>query len=606
MQLKNALQLHLLGSPKLEQLNVPVKLGTRKSLALLAYLALRNKAVRRNELDALLWPEQDAQRARRSLRDELSRINKTVNAHVIFSDAQELSLATEGLDCDVWTFEQKLAQNQLAEAVKQYQGAFLEGFSVRGAAQFEDWLEQERQRLSDALLQALDELCQESETAGDFLQGLEYARKAIAEDNLNEAFYIRAVKLAALFGDRVGALRLYHDLSVMLEREFDLEVSEETIDLVRLIEEGLEAVEPVIDEALSQKYPKKEHNLPPDATPFIGRQKELKRIRKQLLDSDCHLLTLVGLGGIGKTRLARRAAANCLDLFHDGVWFVPLESATTLEFVYFSIATALNLILEEDKAAQGQVLGFLKNKSMLLVLDSVEHLKDGSEHIKTLIHSAPNLKILLTSRLRFNIKEEWVLDIEGMRYPSEDEFEKGSYGAIDLFLNSAKRVNADFQASQEDLEHITSICQLMGGLPLGIELAAARVRSLSCEEIAEELEEDYNFLATELTDIPERHRSLSIVFNEAYSSLNEIDQRAYRSLSVFRGRFSKEEAKSIASVRVSQLGRFVEVSLLRRTVSGAFQLSGMMRQYAAQELTKHPDERRGTLEELSGHYQVDV
>jgi predicted ATPase/DNA-binding SARP family transcriptional activator len=597
-----ALFLKLLGAPQLKNLDVRVHLGTNKALAILAYLAIKKHPVRRSELDALLWPEHDDNRARRSLRDELSRINQALNYKVVVSDHQEVSLTEQGLDVDVWQLERALAADRLAEAVALYTGNLLEGFHVRDAAPFESWLEDERAELIERILKACERLFEAAFESGNYAEALQYARRMIEIDRLAEESYILAMRSAALFGDRVGALRIYRDLVSTLFEELQIEPGDEARILAEQIEVGLERVALQRDASMAlppesagptplepgvhriQQSPIK-HNLPPTVTSFIGRTKELDTINTQLRQSGCRLLTLVGMGGIGKTRLARETAAQLLTSYRDGVWFVPMVAASTLDFLFFAIAKAIELPLDDSSPVKEQLLAFLAGKEILLILDGLEHLTIDVEPIQALLTAAPNILILATSRKRLNLAGEYVFDVKGMPFPEEDEALSDTlYEAVDLFVERAHRVNPGIVFTPEDELHIQSICRLMGGVPLAIELAAALVRTFSCKEIVDEIEENFDVIDSDLRDIPIRHRALRIVLEQSWTNLSPEQQRVFGALSLLRGRFSKDEAREIAGADFKTLASLVECSLVRRHASGSYQLLEVMRRYAREKL----------------------
>jgi predicted ATPase len=251
------------------------------------------------------------------------------------------------------------------------------------------------------------------------------------------------------------------------------------------------------------------HNLPTQSTPFIGRVKELAEIAGLLNDPACRLLTLVGPGGIGKTRLAIEAARLQQNTFAHGVNLVSLQPVGSSDFIVSAIAEALRFQFYPGGEPKHQLLDYLREKSLLLVLDNFEHLLDSAELVSEILAYAPEIKVLATSRERLNLLEEWVLDVPGLPVPaSETEMEIDDYGGVQLFLQSAQRTKVGFILTDAQKPAVTHICQLVGGMPLGIELAAVWVRALSCEEIAIEIERSLDLLATSARNVPPRHRTI--------------------------------------------------------------------------------------------------
>jgi len=334
------------------------------------------------------------------------------------------------------------------------------------------------------------------------------------------------------------------------------------------------------------------NNLPPQTTPFVGREEELAEMRRLLQDPACRLLTLVGPGGAGKTRLALHAAAQQIETFTHGVYFVSLDAVRTTDSLPFAIADAIKFTFYSRENPDVQLLNYLREKEMLLLLDNFEHLLEGTDLLAGVLQQAPQVKFIVTSRERLNLQEEWVLDIQGLKLPTADGVESSS--AVQFFVQSAQRVYADFSLSEDDKPHVVRICQLVEALPLGIELAAAWVRMLPCREIAQEIEQNLDFLATKLRNVQERHRSLRAVFEHSWKLLSESEREIFRKLSVFRGGFSREAAQQVAGATLPLLSALLDKSLLRRSCTGRHVAHELLRQYADEKLQ----------EDLSLHEQI--
>jgi len=353
--------------------------------------------------------------------------------------------------------------------------------------------------------------------------------------------------------------------------------------------------------------PRPASNLPISPTPLIGREPELAALAGLLRDPQCRLLTLVGPGGIGKTRLAIAAAAAQREAFADGVFFVSLASIASPRFIVPAIVESLGLHLSGPADPHIQLINYLRGKELLLLLDNLEHLMSGAELLTQVLASAPEPRLLLTSRERLELRGEWVFEVQGLPVPPLDQVEElGGNSALDLFVQSALRAGAGFQLSADERPHAVHICRLVDGMPLGIELAAAWVRVLSCREIAQEIERSLEFLVTSARDVPERHRSLRAVFDHSWRLLTDEERRAMRALSIFRGGFQRDAAEAVAGITLPLLAALAAKSLLRRTSTGRYDLHELVRQYAAERLQADTDEESAVRDRHSAHFTAFV
>ncbi len=335
------------------------------------------------------------------------------------------------------------------------------------------------------------------------------------------------------------------------------------------------------------------HNLPSQSTVFIGRETELVEITSQIRDLSCRLLTLVGPGGIGKTRLAVQAAWQERQLFPDGVYFVSLASLTSADFLISTIAQTIHFTFYTVEQPKNQLLNYLREKTMLLILDNFEHLMSEAGFVGEILQTAAYVQVVVTSRERLNLQGEWVFQVKGMSFPktadSSDHLK--TYSAIHLFVQSARRSRAGYVLTGADLSHVIQICRLVEGIPLAIELAAAWVRLLSCEEIAEEIGRSYDFLSTSWRDMPERHRSLQAVFEYSWNLLSEPERRVISWLSVFRGGFVRKAAEFVAETDLFTLSGLVDKSFLSlnsNSFNPRYEMHEHLRLYAAEKLGERP------------------
>jgi len=330
-------------------------------------------------------------------------------------------------------------------------------------------------------------------------------------------------------------------------------------------------------------------NLPSERTPFVGRKYELTQIRQQIRET--RLLSLIGPGGIGKTRLAVKAAEGEVDVFEDGIFFVRLAPIRSTKDIVQAIAEGLKFPIATHEDPKLQLLRYLQKRQLLLVMDNFEHLLDGVGIVSEILQNAPKIKILATSRERLNLQSETVLHVVGMTLPDQaDSKNIPDYDSISLFMQSAKKVRSGFDPSPDELEGIVNICQIVGGMPLAIELAAAWLHIINVDEIADELKKDLNILATEVRDAPVRHRSIRAVFDHSWSLLERGERETFMRLSVFRGGFTREAAQQVAGASLWLLAGLVDKSFLSHDPdSGRLEVHELLRQYAEGHLEETPE-----------------
>ncbi len=602
LPISKMLQIHLFGGLRVLLDGKPVTgFYSNKSPALVAYLAVTRRAPTRDALATLLWSEMPDTDAKMNLRQCLTNLRKLLEPYLtITRDSVEFNFDAP-YSLDVERFEQKLRDADLGAAVELYTGDFLDGVFVRDAPGFEEWMLAQRARLRDLAMQAMSALVSESVACGDNARGIEYATRLIALDPWREETHRELMLVLARSGQRSVALQQYEVCKRELREQMGVEPSAETTALYERIRAA----------GISPK-----HNLTPQPATFIGRTKELAHIEAALLKPECRLLTLLGVGGIGKTRLARHAAERALALgtFLNGVYFVPLTGVDSFDLLVVAMANACEFTFSGKQDPKTQLINFLREKEILLVLDNFENLRDAVSWLSQLLKSAPHVKLLVTARERLNVQWEWLIALEGLDLPKDEggrtlaphvavpevrhshagvKDEKtnpsflpppSSFASVELFVERARQVCSDFQIDEANFFSIARVCQLVEGLPLGIELAAALVQTFSVEEIAREIERGYDFLATTRRDAPERQRSLRAVFEHSWGSLDPAACAVFSKLAVFRSGFTREASEYVAGASHATLATLVDKSLVRHDVAGRYELHEVLRQYAEEKL----------------------
>jgi len=341
------------------------------------------------------------------------------------------------------------------------------------------------------------------------------------------------------------------------------------------------------------------HNLPVQPTPFLGRHREMGEITALLSEHDRRLITILGHGGSGKTRLAVQVAAENVASFQDGVWFVPLESVSTAAGMVAAIAQEVSVSFSGSGDEEARLFSALGHLNALIVLDNFEHLVAYSRLVSRMLSECPRIRVLATSRRSLGVRGESIFDLSGMSLPQKPGDELERFDSTNLFLENARRAQPSFSPGPEDREAIRDICGLLCGLPLAIELAAPLIRIIPCSELLEEIRRDIGLLESRSSDLPERQRSLQAVFGYSWDLLSECERRALEGVSVFEGGFSTQAAAEVASCRIATLQSLSDNSILKVRPGGGCMLHPLTRLFAAERLSMSP-ERKESLEKA--HY----
>jgi predicted ATPase/DNA-binding SARP family transcriptional activator/predicted negative regulator of RcsB-dependent stress response len=577
-------------------------------LALISYLAVSGQAQNRSSIINLLWTDYDQSHASGALRTTLWKINQTGMKSWLDINRKSISLRKDkDLRVDTDIFQQLFEMCKLhghhisqvcqacipllSEAIELYGGEFLSGFSLKDAPNFDDWQRLQNEYFQIEITSVLEKLVVCFFNQKRYNQAIRYTRRWLEFDPVNEEPHRLLMRIYTNLGQRGAAIQQYQACCDVLEKEFGIKPNVVTTKLFHKIVNGEdEETSTSRKYHTSLNYAVSPHNLPTQLTPFIGRENELLRIKKLFSKSECRLLTLVGAGGMGKTRLALQAATELIHQYRDGVFFIPLTSLWSFDLILPAIAEALHSNLHSKEDPLTQIINILREKNILLILDNFEHILHGVEVINELISHTSELDILITSRERLNLRSEWIFEVNGMSYPKNGYDDIEQYSSIQLFMQSAIRVYPDYILDDIDKPHLGRICHLVEGMPLAIELASSWVRTLTCKEIADELEFSLDILETKMRDYPDRHRSLNAVFNHSWDLLSEEERRVLRRLSVFKSGFDRVAAEKIANASLLSLATCVDKSLLHHTPDGRYGMLSTMRKFLETKLNEQSKE----------------
>lgn len=663
------LELFLLGRPQVYVDGQAVNgFNTRKDQALLAYLAATGSTHSRETLAGLLWSELPEEKARRNLRHALSHLQKVIGPDwlttehgVALTQDQPWSVDVQLLRSALTLLARRPAERQtvdsLARVLSLYRGEFLQGFHVQEAVHFEEWLLAQREELRLLSLHGLETLGEHCLAQGAYAPGLTATHRLLQLEPWLESAHCLQMKLLAQSGRCADALAQYEKCCQILAAELDVAPLPETTLLYQQIQAGNYtpvaarrhpapsiAAAPVLllPNGVIAGKPAVPTNLLTPLAGFVGRQAELVFISRRLAAADCRLLTIVGPGGMGKTSLAQAAAQQILQAnpadFPDGIYFVSLldigaaderqpaqpraDEPAVGEAILRVIAAQIGYKLEPGVAPAVQLQAYLRSQRLLLILDNFEHLVAGTAAVIALLTQAPHLKALLTSRARLNVRGESVLTLHPLSLPPAPSPADVAAAYIDpthtiqaatwqaseaiaMFVQRAQQVDPTFVINAETIGPVGQICQLVGGLPLGIELATSMLPLLSCRALAAALAKSLDILAAETRDLPPAQRTLTAVFEHSWRLLPSEGQQLLAKLALFPGSFSRAATAHIAGATDSLLRRLLDQSLLSKVGDDRYLMHRTVHAFAQQKLQQWP-EQRATLQVHYAHYYLEL
>jgi DNA-binding SARP family transcriptional activator len=579
-----------------------IEFSRHKAAALLVFLAVTGERQSREALATLFWPENTQARAYANLRQAIWEIRRYLGENWLEVTRESLQMIPrDDLWVDIVEFHDLISKVKrhvhprgmvcehclviYQQAAELFIGDFLAGFSLGDSPEFDDWQyfqSVELKREIGRIYSRLVDWCSEKK---EYDQGIFYGRRWLQLDELDENAHRALMRLYSAKGQRNAAIRQYQHCVQVIERQLNITPEPMTTELYEVIQSG----SLVIKSEHRGAQPLPGSKLPAQITPFIGRSDEIAELSRLLLDSEMRLLTILAPGGMGKSRLAIEIARKFVPQFEDGVLFVPLAPLESSELFLSFFANAIGYIRAEGQPLNQQLTDFFRGKSILLVLDNLEHLINMSQWIRDLLAHSPNLKILATSRIPLNIKAETRFHLSGLDFPEEGTIkELSSFCAVKLFLRSSHRAKPGFIPTEDDWPYIGEICRLVGGMPLGIEMAASWLEMLCLPEIVEEIRTGLAFFETDIRDIPERQHSLYSVFDYSWKNLDEKEREQFSQLTIFRGGFTREAAEKVVGISLRQLVGFVNRSILNRTPEDRFEIHELLRQYGFEKLQASP------------------
>jgi predicted ATPase/DNA-binding SARP family transcriptional activator len=628
------LSLTLLGSFQVTLGEKPANgFESNKVRALLAYVAVEaDRPHRRETLAEFFWPERQEGVARKNLKQALANLRKAIGdrkaapsfLRVTRDDVRFNADSAHLLDVTEFTklltackshSHRRLSTcrpciRRLEQAVGLYGGELLEGFFLKDSSAFDEWVLVKREGLQRQMMDALKHLATHYERRGEYEDACETTRRQVELEPWDEDAQRGLMRSLVLNGQRSAALVQYELCLQTLAEELGLEPTDETTALYKQIRD-LASEEMG---RISHFWPPttERHNLSPPATPFVGRKTELTEIGEQLENPASRLLTLVGPGGIGKTRLALQVAFDNIGGYDHGVYFIPLAGLSSPEFLATAIADTIGYSFSGQATPEAQLLDYLREKEMLLLVDNFEHLLDGAGLLAEIMTAATCVNMLVTSREQLSLQGEWTYEVRGMQYPRGDwryVSDLESYSSVQLFEVRARQMMPNFSLETPARNEVGYICQLVGGMPLGVELAAAWVDKLSLVDIASEIQGSLNFLDANWRNAPERHRSMRAVFDTSWQQLSEAERDVFRQLSVFRGGFNRAAVQEVIaaqetpSVFLRLLTGLVSKSLLRFNAERErYEIHDLLHQYGADKLAEDPVEESMVRDRHSAYY----
>ncbi len=540
-----------------------------KTLALLAYILLhRESRVARETAAFSLWPDETEENALANLRRALYLLQRWLPAGPQWISADRRSIAWNRESpywLDVEEYDHLVSAGAQADAAKLYDGDLLQSLD-------DEWIEERRAYYRNAQLGLLTSCIAQLREGGDVESGIALARRGLQIDPWHEEFIREIMLLRALTGDRAGALAEYRTFEQAIRKEMNAAPSSETAALYERVRGGAVG---------EKKQPRRIQNLPAPISSFIGRAEEIACVRELMTAN--RLVTLVGSGGVGKTRLALRVAADCAQAYPDGTWFVDVTPLEDTPALLQTVAQTLRLHTVEGNDLLDRIVDELRERHVLLVLDNCERAIEAcAAFAGQVLLRCPNVSIMATSRARFRLAGEAMYDVAPL---SQSD-------AAALFVERAAAAGAGFQLTHENAAAVSAACDRLDGIPLAIELAAGRLRLLSIDQILERLDDRFTLLRSAVRNAAPHQQTLRATIDWSYALLEEEERAVLDRLAVFSGTCSVQSIAAVCAApspeqtldALEQLAEKSLVMVVRRREENRYRLLDSVREYLVEKL----------------------